>query len=267
MQKVIVILLAFFILSSAAMAKEVVIGEGDQELMFPFSHDKKYHHSAAIYLADEIGEQGYITQIQLNCTKRNNHVSFDCEIFAKNIPYTTLDPRRWSDLIPDAELVYTGSHNFDEPGWYTFDLDDYYYDGSDHLLLMFYSFTNNTQPATKVKWEASQTSEILFYSQAGTILDPLLNTSLQRPNIILTIQEIIPPTISIIMDEQNRPKIMWDSVENAVGYNVYSSADPYDNEDGWTLLHTVSEPGYTYEGGDDARFFKVRTVKGDVDPE
>jgi|GEM_PF-4139969 len=255
-QKVIVIILAFLILSSAAMAKEVVIGEGNEELIFPFSHDKPYHHSAAIYLADEIGEQGNITQIQLNCTKANRHVNLECEIFAKSIQQTTFDSSKWNDLIPGAELVYAGNHNFSATGWHTFDLDDYYYDGSDHLLLMFYSFANDTTNNPKIQWETSETPATLFYCKAGTTTNnPNLNARLQRPNIILTIQDINTPTISIIMDEQNMPKIMWDSVENAVGYNIYSSAEPHNGEDGWMLLDTVSEPGYTYEGADDKRFF------------
>jgi len=59
-QKLVIIILAFYILCGAIMAKEVVIGEGSEEIMFPFSQDKPHHHSAAIYLANEIGEQGYI---------------------------------------------------------------------------------------------------------------------------------------------------------------------------------------------------------------
>ena len=48
---------------------------------------------------------------------------------------------------------------------------------------------------------------------------------------------------------------------------IYSSAEPHNGEDGWMLLDTVSEPGYTYEGADDKRFFRIKTLKEDVDPE
>ena len=51
-------------------------------------------------------------------------------------------------------------------------------------------------------------------------------------------------------------ELTWTAVSGASSYKVFGAADPY-AADPWPLLGTVTTAGYTYNGTDGAKFFKV----------
>lgn len=68
-------------------------------------------------------------------------------------------------------------------------------------------------------------------------------------------QALNAPVVTIA-SSINGVHLSWMDVDGASSYKVFGAADPY-AADPWPLLGTVATPGYTYNGTDGAKFFKV----------
>ena len=233
MKKISVLVIA--LLLATAMFADVVIGTGTSTQYYPMSTYYNYYRSAALYLASEINVSsgGTITHLKWDCGTANTTTSIPVTIYMKQTTATTLANDTWANINVGTTAVYTGTCLFNTTGWYTFDINDFAYDGTSNLEILVES---GSAPFVSpyVNWRYTTTTTNLFTrAQADGSAPTSLTASTYRPNITLVgITTPIPPNPTTLISPLNgatgvleTATLNWNAASGATGYKLYFGTD------------------------------------------
>ncbi|HOD17817.1 MAG TPA: choice-of-anchor D domain-containing protein [Candidatus Cloacimonadota bacterium] len=230
-----ILLLVMALVLATAMFADVVIGTGTSTQYYPMSTYYNYYRSAALYLASEINVSsgGTITHLKWYCGTANTTTSIPVTIYMKQTTATTLASDTWANINVGTTSVYTGTCIFNATGWYTFDINDFAYDGTSNLEILVES---GSAPFVSpyVNWRYTTTTTNLFTrAQADGSAPTSLTASTYRPNITLVgITTPIPPNPTTLISPLNgatgvleTATLNWNAASGATGYKLYFGTD------------------------------------------
>lgn len=229
MKKLLLLTIALLLIAGAYA--DVTIGTGTSTQYYPMSTYYNYYRSATLYTAAEIGATGSITSLQWYCGTANTTTSVPVVIYMKHSDATVLATDTWANYSVDAVQVYSGTETFSATGWYTFNITDFDYNGTQNLMILIQS---GSAPYTSPYpvWRYSTTTTNMFARvQADTSLPTSLTASTLRPNITLVgitqttppgIASLVFPTPSGVGGVGITPTLSWAAgTGTPTGYDVY----------------------------------------------
>ncbi|MBB1140961.1 fibronectin type III domain-containing protein [Myroides sp. WP-1] len=129
--------LFFFLLSIFfTYGQEVTIGTGTLTDKRPLSNYFGFERSAALYTAEEIGQQGFINRLAWDIGVTN--IARPIKIYLKEVESATLSAASWSTFIEGATVVYDGMFTPGIVGFNTINFDSSfnYTGGTKNLLVL-----------------------------------------------------------------------------------------------------------------------------------
>ncbi len=225
------LLLSIALLLIAGVYADVVIGSGTSAQYYPMSTYYNYYRSATLYTAAEIGATGSITSLQWYCNTANTTTSVPVVIYMKHSDATVLTTDTWANYSVNATEVYNGTNTFSATGWYTFDITDFAYNGTQNLMILIQS-GSAAYVSPYVQWRYTTTATNMFARvQADSSLPTSLTASTYRPNITLVgitqttppgIASLVFPTPSGVTGVGITPTLSWAAgTGTPTGYDVY----------------------------------------------
>ena len=238
---------------------DVVIGTGAAWASTPmFKSTYGYSRYAALYRESEIGMTGSITSLAFRVSVPIN-TNIPVKIYLKSVSASELTTGTWSDLIAGSILVYDGPGDFSLAGWKVFDIADYYYAGSNLVVLCegniggggcgetiyfyynyhgtttttamaLYYYMDNTPPTTQIFEVTNKRADLTLSFLAGLAI----------PEV--QIEDVFPGVV-----------LSWEPVAGATTYRVESSAQP---DTGFTTLGATSNTVYS-DPTEEKKFYRV----------
>ncbi len=213
---------------------EVTIGSGTTTGDYlPTGDYYKYSLTQQIYTASELGEAGTITAISFyyNTSTASNPRSL--MIYMAHTPSSTIST--WS-IVTSGQLVYSGTHTFNQ-GWNTITLTTpFAYDGSSNLLLTVDDNTGAWTTNSQFYTYSTGANRAIYYRNDNTNPDPTSSVSVTANSLQVNAQmkvtkEIAGPSVAhyTITATPNPAE------GGTVAFGSKGNRDEllYDFEDGW----------------------------------
>ncbi len=123
-------------LLSLLLATTFTIGTGTSTTRRPIASYYPYECCASLYLANEIGYYGSISDLSWFPTYYQT-VTIPTKIYLKSTTATTMTTTTWTNLISDATLVFDGTvTDFTGDVWKTIDINDWAYTSGNLMVLV-----------------------------------------------------------------------------------------------------------------------------------
>lgn len=152
--------------------------------------------------------------------------------------------------------------NFAATTYQTFDLSAYNLQITTPYFLVAYEDIPVTTTGTYILWDDTYNYGTSYCRILSNVHDNSLYTLTRSGSWAIgafvqtgASQALNAPVVTIA-SSINGVHLSWMDVDGASSYKVFGAADPYAAGQ-WPLLGTVATPGYTYNGTDGAKFFKV----------
>jgi len=191
----------------------VIIGDGTATQRYPFGTVWGYERSAALYLANELGEDGFITDLNWYCQSTTN-TNVPYRIYMGTTDAAAFTAVTWADFSEDLSLVKEGTHVFNTSEWHNFVLDNpYLYEGGNLIIAVetFYGGSGGgSGHSFRYTTSASNSHQYWYGDNTPPVTYGTLNT--YRPNIMMLKGPVPqgPPA----------PPIMTAPLSNATGLPV-----------------------------------------------
>lgn len=181
-----------------AQSETVTIGTGSSTTTYaPFCNYYTYGRSASIYTSSEIGQAGWIDQIEWYCNSSNQTVTCsELKIYLTTTTNTTFGNSK--SFPTSATNVYSRTTSMTvggDAGWKQFQLDTpFYYDGSSNLIVIVTAKTARYNTSLTWRYTASSNTTVYYgddssssYGEFGT--NAITSRTNNRPNIRLTFKK------------------------------------------------------------------------------
>lgn len=120
-------------------------------------------------------------------------------------------------------------------------------------------YRNNVQLAQVASNVTSYSDEGLAYATYAYKVVANYNAVDSVPTSIVTIA-IVEVPVNVAITGTDAVELTWDAATNAISYVIYGTDIPYDLEQDWVIVGTVSGTSYTYTGTENMKFFKVKAL-------
>lgn len=135
MKKLFAILLVVFTYISLSAQSNVEIGTGTTSNNQPFYGSWNNTWSKAIYFQSEIGSAKTITQLGFNMITPGSLTLNNQKIYLKHTSASSVTTSYEEPIANGYTLVYDGAITLNQ-GWFTIDITDFSYNGTDNLILL-----------------------------------------------------------------------------------------------------------------------------------
>ncbi|MEI7596357.1 MAG: BNR-repeat neuraminidase N-terminal domain-containing protein, partial [Bacteroidota bacterium] len=197
MKNILYILFAFLALYSnkPLMATEITIGTGTNlPTYYPFDNYWENNKTQMIYLQSEIGTATTITNLSLNFERITADATRrDFSNFTIKLMHTSSSSFSGAYINTSSATTVLSSTTFNMPastGWYSFDINDFDYNGTDNLIIEIYWGDNNEYAGstdTYRIYSSTTSSNSVAYGYDDYTTQPTYDgQSTSRPNIKLT---------------------------------------------------------------------------------
>jgi hypothetical protein len=184
MKKIMLLIFALVTISMAFSQVDITIGTGTYNSYYPLDDSYVYSRTQSLYLASEIHSPGTIHALRWyrHDTGADPAAIGTTQIWLTTTTNTAISGTAWEEpgtLVATISDIDLGEGD----GWYTIDIDDYYY-ASDNLLVSVYT-QNATVATPNARWRYTSTSST-YLCRAGhnnTTNPPNMSTTYNRPNI------------------------------------------------------------------------------------
>jgi hypothetical protein len=255
MKKMTLLLFALVMISMAFSQVDITIGTGTSNSYYPLDDSYVYSRTQSLYLASEIHSPGTIHVLRWyrHDTGADPAAIGTTQIWLTTTNNTAISGTAWEDpgtLVATISDIDLGEGD----GWYTVDIDDYYYAG-DNLLVSVYT-QNATVATPNARWRYTSTSST-YLCRAGhnnTTNPPNMSTTYNRPNIQINMTPdaaTVVPNPAVLVGPLDDHYAYLDEVLSWLPegpFGSYPTAyDVYiDNVDGSTLVsNDQTETTYT----------------------
>ncbi|MGG5508247.1 MULTISPECIES: fibronectin type III domain-containing protein [unclassified Myroides] len=184
--------LFFFLLSIFfTYGQEVTIGTGTETDRRPLSNYFGFERSAALYTAEEIGQQGFINKLAWDVGVTN--MARPIKIYLKEVESAALSAASWSTFIDGAVVVYDGMFTPSSVGFNTINFDSSfnYTGGTKNLLVLveanFGGGGTTVDGSNGLKIKATEKTNMHYAIHKDTdVPTDNLSAEPKRPNIKVT---------------------------------------------------------------------------------